>query len=114
MRSNRGAWNGSLLSTKSGFDPAATTGAGGDAVGVATGAQLDAAIEQRVTVKERATEPCAERAARTLRESTEFFMDCRGKRPWISDPGVRHCRIAERGESIPEAWPLDLQNMITP
>jgi hypothetical protein len=114
MRSNRGAWYGSELSTKNGFDPAAATGAGVDAVGAATGAQLDAAIEQRVTVNEKVTEACAERVVRALRESTEFFMDCSGKRPWISYPGIRHCKIAERGETIPEARPLALQHMITP
>ncbi|MDQ6689183.1 MAG: hypothetical protein M3Z18_01600 [Gemmatimonadota bacterium] len=54
MRSKRGAWYGSALSTKKGFDPAATTGVGADAVGVATGAQLITAAAHNVSASEGA------------------------------------------------------------
>jgi hypothetical protein len=56
----------------------AATGAGADALGVATGAQLIAAIEHKVSASMGATERCAERVARGLRESIEFVMACGG------------------------------------
>ena len=68
-----------MLSTKNGFDPAATTGAGVEPVWVATGAQLITAIAKQLSASEGVTERRAERFACTFAESMEFFMDTVGR-----------------------------------